>query len=86
MQRHSDQTIDLDRTEKPILDLMLQMVAEEGMDVETAAEHALLALPDPDPQFVSWLSQGTLSRVEGRTLKTRFLGEDLHPLNIEHTP
>lgn len=56
MHRHSDNTITLDKRETEIMDLYLQIMVEESMDQSDAAEHALSALPNPDPAFAQWLS------------------------------
>lgn len=59
MKRHSDTaTISLDPREEEILDLTLQIMVEEDRGVPEAAGLALAALPNPDPEFVRWLSNG----------------------------
>jgi hypothetical protein len=45
--------------EHEITDLFLLIMLEEGFDVPTSARYALSALPDPDPEFVQWLTQGS---------------------------
>ena len=67
MKRHPDRTISLAYPEEEILDLTLELVANEGMDITEAARHALCALPNPDPDFVLWLSQETLVRIGSTT-------------------
>lgn len=62
MHEHQDHLggVTLSERENEITDLFLQIV-QEGFGVTEAARAALSALPDPDPLFVIWLSQGTLS-------------------------
>jgi len=50
----------LNDKEHEITDLFLQLILEEDMDIPEAAEHALTALPHPDPLFVYWLGQGAV--------------------------
>lgn len=61
MYEHRDEHggVTLSEREREITDLFLQIVIE-GYDITEAARAALSALPDPDPRFVAWLSQGTL--------------------------
>jgi hypothetical protein len=52
--------VTLSDKEHEITDLFLMLVLEEEMEIEEAAGHALCALPNPDPLFVHWLSQGSI--------------------------
>jgi hypothetical protein len=52
--------IALSDKEHEITDLFLSLILEENMEIPEAAEHALTALPHPDPLFVTWLSQGSI--------------------------
>lgn len=67
MKRHPDRTVSLSAVEQEIASLYVQLVADENMGIEEAARHALSALPNPDPEFVLWLSRETLVRVGDTT-------------------
>jgi hypothetical protein len=45
----------LSNAEAAILLLTQQIVNEDGLDPDEAAEHALCALPNPRPEFADWL-------------------------------
>jgi hypothetical protein len=60
MQRHSDPSggVTLSPREHEITDLYLQIVTEHpDLTLREAALAALSALPEPDPDFVAWLTE-----------------------------
>jgi hypothetical protein len=70
----------LSRAEDRVHSMVLQLMQDEGMSRTDAAKAALPALgPDPDPQFVTYLSQGSLVAAEGRLIPAHLQGS-LHPL------
>jgi len=50
---------------KEVFDLML----DEGIDKTTAARYSVTAMPRAKPEFVEWLSEGTLTKVKGQVVE-----------------
>ena len=61
MYQHRDKrgSVTLTREELDVTDLFLLCVIE-GYSIIEAACYALSVMPEPDPQFITWLSQGML--------------------------
>jgi hypothetical protein len=57
--------INFSKQEKEVRSLRDQIEGEEKMPRVEASKHALAVLPNPDPVFVTWLSDGTLALVDG---------------------
>jgi hypothetical protein len=56
--------------EREVAHLITELLTEgDGMDMPTATEHAIKALPNPRPEFVLWVSGGTLALVGNQTYR-----------------
>ena len=59
---------DMNKNEKQVKDTF-DLMRTEGIDVPTAARYAVTALPKPRAKFVEWLSDGALTRKNGKTVE-----------------
>ena len=79
MKRIDDRTVEFTEQEVEVKNLFDDMT-DEGMTVTDAAAAVLTSLPDPDPAFVLYLSDGTLAKVHGRVMRVKHLTDSNHPL------
>jgi hypothetical protein len=85
---------DLTDPEAEVTDLYLALCDNpEVYDKVAAAQYALSVLPDPDEEFVEWLSEGLLRKVavprgaptQHMLLRVAYLDENTHPLTEDLT-
>lgn len=57
------------QAERDVNGIITMLVADEGMTITEATEHAIKALPNPRPEFVLAASGGTLALIGTQTYR-----------------
>jgi HEAT repeat protein len=86
MERNNDR-VKLTRMEKRVAKLA-DLLEAEGYHTRDAANYALSAMPPTyrTEEFVTYLSDGSLTLVNGEVLATAYLEDDNHPLTRPISP